>query len=153
MTDCASSAASKGGGHGRTRASPRATASRGCRRRTTAARSQVTGGGVDGERLVLGQPLPLLRADPRLAADPLVAAGQRDHRGQRHRHEMDPAADGRRRRAQQVGERQRLRASHVIAAARRLRALHRRQHRTGQVSHVHGLLEPAAAAGHRQHQR
>ncbi len=114
---------------------------------------QVTRGGVDGERLVLGQALPLLHANPRAAARPLVAPGKRDHQRQRHCGQMNPAADRGRRPAQHVGERQRLGTGHVVATARCRPALHRRQHRPGQVRHVDGLLQLTPAAWHRHHQR
>jgi hypothetical protein len=114
---------------------------------------QVTGDGVDRERLVLGQPLPLLYADPGPTAHSLVATGQRDHRRQRHWHEMHPAANRGRRGAQHLGERQRLGTGHVVSTPRCRPALHRRQHRPGQVRHVNGLLQLPTAARHRHHQR
>jgi hypothetical protein len=114
---------------------------------------QVTASGVDREELVLGQTLPLLHADPGPTAHPLVAPRKRDDRRKRHGHEMHPAADRDRRRAQHVGERQRLGTGHVVATACRLRALHRRQPRIRQVRHVDGLLQLPAATRHRHDQR
>ena len=90
---------------------------RGCPRRTAGARIQVAGGGVDRERLVLGEPLPLLGADSRPAARPARSTGSARSPAPAARDEhADPAADRGAGRAQQVGERQRRGPGHVVAA-------------------------------------
>jgi hypothetical protein len=114
---------------------------------------QVARRGVDRERLVLGKARPLLGPDSRPPPGQLAAAGKRNHRSKRHGNDADPAANRGARRAQQLGERQRLRPGDVVTTGPSGRAVDRRQHRPGQVCDVDRLLQLAAATGHGQHER